>query len=153
MATLDSVNYAKEKAGSKVAPGEQNGRVKGNYDSYSLGGSVIANNDEIESIKIPEGAIIVDAWLKSPSMGATGIFNLGLRAFEDADEASVAEDADGLVQAADAGGQAVMKRADLTSALIGKKVGKGGARVFVQCSEVTVATSGKVEWFVDYLLP
>src|SRR5690606_38007182 len=96
MATLNSINYAKIQNNQKVGPGEQNARVKAVYDSYALS-AVINNNDEIDSLNLPEGAIISKAWIKSPSMGATGIFQMGLRAHEDPSETAVAEDPDGLV--------------------------------------------------------
>lgn len=152
MATLNSYNAAKLSNKSKIAPGEFNGRLKGIFDKLVMT-AVLANNDEVDSLTIPEGALIVEAWVKSPSLGVTGIVNLGLRAFEDIDGNTIPEDSDGLVQAADAGGQAVMKRADLNSALIGKKVGKGGAQVFLHCSEVSVESDETIEWFVGYLLP
>lgn len=147
----DSVLQALIVAGTKVPPGHLNGRKKGIHDYYDLS-AAIANNAEIDSLYIPEGAIILDAWIKSPTMGATGIFQLGCRAFEDSAEASVAEDPDGLVALADAGGQAVFQRA-ATEALIGTKVGKGGAQLFLKCIEITVATSGRVQWHVEFLLP
>lgn len=152
MALLNSVNYAKTQNNQKVSPGEDNARSKGIYDSYTLPGVVLANNDEINSLFIPEGAIITEAWIKSPSLGTTGIINLGLRAFDDIDENSIAEDPNGLVDAADAGGQAVMKRIS-TEALLGKKIGKGGAQVFVTCSEVSTNDDVKMEWHVGFLLP
>lgn len=152
MATLNSVNYAKTQNNQKVSPGEDNARAKGIYDSYTLPGVVLAANDEINSLFIPEGAIITEAWIKSPSLGTTGIVSMGLRAFSDIDESAIAEDPNGLVNQADAGGQAVMKRIS-TEALLGKKIGKGGAQVFLFCDEVSTETDIKIEWHVGFLLP
>lgn len=150
----NSVNKSLIVAGSKVGPGEFNGREKAILDSYDLDvlGIAVANNLEVDSLVLPEGAIIVDAWVKSPSMGATGIFQLGLRSHLDKAGATVAEDSDGLVASADAGGQAVFQRNGV-EALIGQKIGKGGAELFLKCIEVSVAITGIVKWKVAYLLP
>ena len=152
MATLNSVNYAKTQNNQKIDPAEMNGRMKGMHDSYTLPGVVLAANDEVNSSFIPEGAIITNAWIKSPSLGTTGILQMGLRAHVDEDGAAVAEDPDGLVASADAGGQAVFQN-NGTEDLIGSKIGKGGAQVFLKCTEVSTLTAVKFEWHVEYLLP
>lgn len=152
MATLNAVNYAKTQDNAKVEPGEDNSHKRGMYDSYTLQGAVLAANDEINSLKLPEGALITGAWIKSPSLGTTGIVSLGLRAHTDYDGNSVSEDANGLVDQADAGGQAVKKDGS-TEALIGSKIGKGGAQAFIFCDEVSTNDDVKIEWHIEYLIP
>lgn len=146
---MDSKNLAIISAGKKVSPGQEDGRVKGLYDSFTLT-EVLALNAEIDSLYIPEGALITNAWIKSPSLGSTGTVQMGLRAHENSDAGDVPEDSDGLVASADAGGQAVFQR-NAGEALIGKTIGKGGAQVFLTCTEASTATSGTIEWVVEYL--
>ena len=153
MANLDSINYAKinSSPAEKINPGEFNGRVKCIHDSYELDGSnVLALNDIIKSVKIPEGALILEAFLYvHQTLGATGIVQLGHDAGEDIDGNALVADPDALVAQADAGGQAVFQKS-ANEALIGKKIGKGGLELQVKCTEVSVVTSGKISWGVYY---
>lgn len=146
---MDSVNRAVISSGKKVLPGQEDGRVKGLYDKFTLT-EVLALSAEIDSLDIPEGATITNAWIKSANLGSTGIVSMGLRAHEDIDGNPISEDADGLVASADAGGAAVFQR-NAGEALIGKTIGKGGAQVFLTCTEASTNTSGDIEWVVEYL--
>jgi len=133
----------------KINPGKQNSRIKIIHDTYS---GPIGNGDTIVlGDKIPEGALIKGAKLKSSNGGATGILDLGCQAFSDLDGNAVAADQNGLVDQADAGGQKVMKRDGADSDLLGKVVGQGGAQIEATCTEA-YAVDGDIEIFVEYSL-
>lgn len=88
--------------GKKAMPGEMNGHTKNHIEEYTFLQNVIAVGDYVHLGKIPKGAKILSVLLLCPSLGATGIFDLGFAATETA-----VEDADALVASADAGGQQV----------------------------------------------
>lgn len=135
----------------KTSPGQFNCKYKVLKMKRTLS-TIIALNDEIDGLTLPEGALVLDAYIRiSATAGTTGIFDLGLRAGNVQDESlegglalevAFVEDANALVQAADAGGQAVLKRAAAAS-VIGEslgKVGKGGLQVYATCTEATQDT-------------
>lgn len=169
MASFNDVNLGKSAdlyPPQKTDPTEVNSRIKSIRLKYNMN-AVIAVNDEILGSLIPENALIHDALVKiSGSTGAGGIFDFGLKAGsvidsdssnEDSLEA-FAEDQDALILAADAGGQAVFKRAGLGSLFLNgmnKRVGKGGLQPFLKCTEATtttVATPREIEAIVYYSL-
>lgn len=137
-------NFPKE----RILPGEYNTKIKVLKMKRTLD-TIIALNDEINGPSLPEGALVLDAYIRiSGTAGATGIFTLGHRAGKVIDPSlegesaltkDVVEDPDAFVQDADAGGQAVLKRAAAAS-ILGEslgKVGRGGLQVFAKCTEVT----------------
>lgn len=149
MASFNDINLAKSVdtyPPQKTDPTEVNARMKQVTIKYLIN-SNLAVNDEILGSLIPENAKILDAVVRiSASTGGGGIFNFGLKAGQiiDADSSNedkleaYAEDEDALVQASDAGGQAVFKRAQLGSIFLNgmnKRVGKGGLQPFVKCTE------------------
>lgn len=160
MASFNDINLGKSAdlyPPQKTDPTEVNARMKHITVKYLLD-SNLAVNDEILGSKIPENAKILDAVFRvSASTGAGGIFNFGLKAGQiiDADSSNedkleaYAEDEDALVQAADAGGQAVFKRAQLGSIFLNgmnKRVGKGGLQPFIKVTEApTTANVTPVE--------
>ena len=93
MATFNMDNYAAiTDSEVKVGPSKQNARVKCIIDEYTLGAE-LAINDELLLNKIPESAILVDAYVWIPaSLGTTGIVSMGLKAYTDLDGNTVAED-------------------------------------------------------------
>lgn len=116
----------------KSPPGEINAITKMVHlilDSAVEGagaGSPLLNGDTVTGENIPEGALIYDALVVSPTGGATGIVDFGHLAGLDKDGVAIAADPNGFIQQADAGGQAVRKSADNASASMELKVGKGG---------------------------
>ena len=116
----------------KSQPGEINARLKMVhliFDSVVEGagaGNPLLNGDTFEGEKIPEGALIYDAIVVSPTGGVTGILDFGHKAGVDKDGAVIAADPNGFVLQADAGGQAVRKKAEAASASMDIRVGKGG---------------------------
>jgi len=144
----------------KIQAGFQDGRTKKVFDSLTIagGGTPLALNDELNmGEKLPEGAIIVDAYVKiSDTTGATGQLSMGLRAHDNLAEASVAEDDNSLVEIADSGGQSALKRSDNTNVALGTQIGKGGADIFLKEVEGQASIPGgglTVLAMVEYLLP
>jgi len=108
MATVYGVNNTKKYITvpmDKVQAKDDGGKVRVAYDSYVFPAAAFASGDVINLMKLPKGAKVVDAVVKSPSLGTTGIFNLGYLA----NGVDVA-DTDAFVLQADAGGQAVFKK-------------------------------------------
>lgn len=133
----------------KINPGQYNSVNKTIFDEYT---GPIANGDTILfGAVIPEGALIKSAKLLSTNGGATGILDLGAQAFVDIDGNDVAASQNGLVNQADAGGQAVNKRDDANSSLIGQTVGKGGAQIVATCTEA-FAVDSTIKILVDFTL-
>lgn len=104
--------------------------------------SELAVNDIIEGPKLPRNCIILDAKVKCPNMGATGIFSFG-----------TLNDLDGLVPLADAGGQKVNERDGADSDLIGTYIGDSVEQLGIECLEVTAAGTGlKLQAFITVIV-
>lgn len=102
MADFNSKNAALAADGKKAMPGEMNGHTKNHIDEITFTQNVIAIGDYLHFGKLPKGAKILSVLVLCPSLGATGIFDLGFAATDTA-----VEDADALVASVDAGGQQV----------------------------------------------
>jgi len=125
--------------GSKIPAGEVGGEVKVAYDEYTLLAEMALNDIIDLALSIPVGARIVDAAIVSPSMGATGIFQLGTAAVPAA-----------LVAAADAGGQAVV--ASGAGVDVGLKLA-ATTNYQLKCTEATAAGLGlTVKAWVAYVM-
>ena len=150
MDNLESISVNEE----KIGPGKQNARVKCVMDEFTLTAE-LGVGDEFLMSKIPETALILDAYIKIPvSLGTQGKLDMGLKAHVDLAGVSVSEDLDSLVFDADAGGQAVLQRASLTSVALLSQIGLGGAQPFLRASEISDAGIGdKIQAMVIYLLP
>lgn len=136
----------------KVGPGKQNAHVRALTDEFIFTAEMAAN-DEYLMNNIPEGAIIVDAYIKLPNVGATGIVEMGLKAHVLLDGSAEVEDSNSLVIAADGGGQDALKRSDLTSVALGKQIGKGGAQAFIKVTELSTAAIGvKMVAVIKYMM-
>lgn len=136
----------------KSDPNNINAKVKCLYDEFTLTAE-LAVNDELLMHNLPEGARIIDAYIHSDQLGTTGILDLGLKAYTNKDGSSVSEDSDALVASADAGGQAVLGKMAAGAAGASAEIGKGGAQVFLTCTEASDAGIGdKVRAAVFYLL-
>lgn len=147
MATLNGKNYKKvyvDKPSQKADKGEYNGHVKTLYDEITLAGD-LGLGDEILLGKLPVGARVLSAVVKSPSLGSTGILDLGYKA-----NGVDVEDQDGFVAAADAGGQAV--QANGTGVAIGKKF-DAETTVFAKVTEASDLGNGlTVQAWVHYIV-
>ena len=99
-------------------------------------------------------AKITDVSAFSPMFTELLSLDMGLKAHVDLAGVSVSEDLDSLVFDADAGGQAVLQRASLTSVALLSQIGLGGAQPFLRASEISDAGIGdKIQAMVIYLLP
>lgn len=120
--------------------GEYNGHVKVFYDELVHNAAVISASDTIKlNGKLPKGARVLDAVVKSPSLGTTGIFDLGHAAGKTPSGATITADPNAFVESADAGGQAVLARGN--GAGIGKLF-EGDLDIMLTFTEATTAASG-----------
>lgn len=149
MATVYGVNNTKKfisVPSEKVPAKEESGKIRVAYDSFVFTANIFAATDFINLMVLPKGAKIVDAIVKAPSLGTTGIFDLGWLA-----NGVDAADADGLVSAADAGGQAVAKHISTEAGLF-LELG-AETQIVLDCTEATDAAIGKkIEVAVFYVL-
>ena len=158
MAILNGKNSTKSVAFpiEKADPSEVDSRVKCIHEKYDMAdlGAILANGDEILGPKLPEGAKIVDATLKiDRSLGGTGLLDFGLKEYTNKAKVVVPEDQNALVNQANGAGQAVLKRADVTSLVgIGQDIGLGGAQIFVKVTAPSTVTDAVIEMFVFYML-
>ena len=152
MATFEGKNYTKinGEPSVKVPEGQVTGQVKIIYDEIDFGANVYAIADVIKlGALLPEGARVIDATVKCPSLGTTGIFNVGWEASANGVEAL---DTDGLIVGADAGGQAVLAKCTASSAGVGKQFAAPVQLVAV-FTEATDAASGlKLQLWVEYVM-
>ena len=136
----------------KVGPGKQNAIVRSIIDTFTFTAELAAN-DEFLMNDIPEGAVLIDAYVKIPNVGATGIVDLGLKAHVLLDGSAVVEDSNSLVLAADGGGQDALKRSDLNSSVLGNQIGLGGVQPFLKVTELSTAAIGKkVIVVINYMI-
>lgn len=149
MATFNADNYAASrvtKPSTKYSTGEQGGKIRTLVDRKTLvdaaGTAGLDSGDEITMGYLEDGSKVLDAYVRiNKSLGATGIFDLGHRAYTDGDGNTVSEDQDAFVKSADGGGQAAVQRAgaDNANAGLGKRfsIQNGGqVQVFAKCTEV-----------------
>lgn len=133
MANFNGENYQGAfvtKPHEKVPKGENTGKRRTLIERFTLS-SALGAGDRILGLKIPASSMVLDAKIKiSKSLGATGIFDLGYLA-----NGEDAEDVDAFVKSADAGGQAVLKRADVSSVGIFKRFSKETQMVAI-CTEI-----------------
>lgn len=135
----DKFKVQSEDFAQKIPAYDYYGKVRAIPFEYNLS-AALTDGDQIVGVELPVNAKIIDAYLKSPSMGATGIFSLGIK---DEDGSNI----DGLIESADAGGQAVLERAGANSDLIGTLLTKK-SNLLLEVLETTIATSGKIEGMV-----
>jgi len=132
--STDAADFAK-----KTPSYENYGKLRIMKIEFTLA-AVLALGDKIYGLKLPKNALIVDAIIKLPSLGATGIVSMGL-------SKDGAEDSDSLIPVADAGGQDVLERADKDSNDIGY-ITEGNDYLMIECTEASVNAAGKIEGFV-----
>ena len=152
MATLKAANKTKiDTIGSdKAHQGDQGGKVKHVYDSYTLPGVVLASADIIELFKLPENARVLEVIASGPSLGTTGIIDIGWAAGADSVEAA---DANGFISALDLGGAAAIKKMTDAQSNAGY-LKKFEEPVVIQavCTEVSTATAVKLSFSIHYVI-
>ena len=104
----------------KIPAGEQSGRLRVAYDSYTTAGAI--GSDVIHLMKIPKGARILDIRVKHGAHGNSGTFDIGWLASDDAVES---EDLDGFFNELAVGsvGSNGMEISTVNAAGINKKFG------------------------------
>lgn len=117
MADVNGANAALVAAGKKVGIGEYNGHVKMMFETVVFDAAVKAIGEKfVIGAPLPKGARVLDVTVKCPSLGTTGIFDIGYQA-NGVDSA----DPDAFIVGADAGGQAVVQRPGISAAGLHKK--------------------------------
>lgn len=146
------VNYTNATASPVVkSKGEFYTKVRVVADKYVSAASVPAVTQEILFPLIPEGAKIIDAYLKtSATSGATGSLQMGLKSYVNEAGTTVAEDNDSLIPATVTTGGAVLARAAAASVGLGVKVGKGGAQPFIYAGATFANAGVTIEAVVEY---
>ena len=151
MADFNSKNYQAQYVNNpseKVRQGEVVGEKRNLSDSFEIPVGGLAASDKILSLFIPEGAKVLDAKIKMPNLGATGIVDLG-------HEGNSVEPADqnAFVDQADAGGQAVLERADQDSADIYARYSED-TQVSLTVTEIIPAgaAGGVIAWDIEYVI-
>jgi len=145
MAEVYSIQYAEafnDVPSSKNEPGLSRGRVYNHHAKFSLS-AVLAVNDEILMFKLPKGSRVKEAIFSSPTMGLTGIFDVGIKS-----NGTEAEDQNYFINQADAGGQAVLAKSAAGAAFIGQKLSEE-TTVFIKVTEITVNAAGDL--YLDIL--
>lgn len=138
MAQLLAKNATKIAAHGVADKGEYNGHVKMFFDEINFPAAVFAISDTVKiNGRLPAGARVVDAWVKSASLGTTGIFTLGHGA---SDDGSIVADPDAFLTAIDAGGQVVLTRPTAAAVGLGKKFDKE-VDVLLTATEATDAAA------------
>lgn len=149
MATLFGANYTKEFVNvpsEKILAKEKSGKIRMAYDSYTFVADAVSGAT-IKLMKLPAGAKLVDATVKVPSLGTTGIFTLGF----EANGVDLA-DLDSIVPSIDAGGQAVLAKPTLASNAIFKEFSVETQVVLAQTEDTTAANGLKIEVAVFYTM-
>lgn len=149
MATLLGVNYTKQfdnVPSEKIPAGEQFGDVHVAYDKYTME-AALADGDIIKMMKLPAGAKVIDAIIKTDkSLGATGILDFGWAA-----NGVDAADQNGLINQADGGGQALATHATPGAPGL-MKTFSVETQLQAQCTELSVATDAVIEVIVMYVI-
>lgn len=152
MAASKAVNAALIAANKKANIGEINGHVKVMYDRIVGERAVYAISDTIDiGGKLPKGARILDAKVKSASLGTTGIMDFGYAASEEPTPLEVA-DPNAFVVGADAGGQAVLQGPLSTNTSVGKKLLSAVQPQIVFTEATTAATDVVIEAWIAYIV-
>lgn len=142
MATLNADNYAKIIAvpAEQIPTGDVSGKVRCAYDEITLSAELAVNDLINVCAPIPAYARIVDAVVIAPSLGATGILDLG-----------IASDQNYFVDQADAGGQAVKKSMASEAGLMVQSANI--LQPQLKCTEVSAAGTGKkIQVMIKYIL-
>jgi hypothetical protein len=127
--------------------GQAFGKVKMLYDEFTLTAEIDTPDTLFMCHKLPAGALVIDAAIIAPSLGTTGILQLGHSA-----NGVDANDVDAFVQTADAGGQAVIAKPAAGAAGIGKKF-TVETEIKISCTEITQAGIGDtVKCYILYVL-
>ena len=136
-------SLANDALGSKNPSYKNYGKERTIAIEYDLSQALVVG-DKIIGPKLPKNCFIKSAKFLSPTMGATGIFALGLRD-------SAAAETLLLIPSADAGGQAVNQLDGIASTDMGTYKENAG-NLMIEVLEITVAVAGKIQGFVTVIV-
>lgn len=137
---------------SRAGIGEQGGRVRVIYDSYTLTADLTGGTDSIAmGGKIPAGARILDVHIKCADLdGSGGTIDVGWEASSDAVEAA---DPDGFMTLVDVTSADVFKMSDDDAAPVGLyKKFTAAVQPAIAITGDTDATSGSIQMAIYYTL-
>ena len=135
----------------KVAAKDWHGKGRSVFDSFVQPAVVLAIGDKIFMGRLPAGAKIKKAILRTTDFGATGIVDVGYNYVDAALVASNVEN--GIFSAADINTKAdtfVMSDADAASSFMVELLGE--ADVVIKVTTATDATGGTLKLLVEYVL-
>ena len=143
MATLNADNYAKMIAvpQEQIPAGEVSGKVRISYDEITLSAELAVNDLINVCAPIPANARIVDAVVKSPSLGTTGILKLG-----------ISSDDDYFIASHDAGGAAACTRMANEAGMLAQD-SDDLLQPILKCTEASDAGTGeKIQVAIHWVL-
>lgn len=145
MSTLYGRNYDEVyNNNGKVDPGEYNGHKKVMFEDYTFAAEA-SSADIIKLGKLPKGARVLSATLKSPDLGGTGTIDVGT-----ADNGTESADQDGFIAAADASGQAVQQAG--SGAYIGQKFSEETVVQAYMNGATGSATGKTIKCWIEYIV-
>jgi hypothetical protein len=142
MATLSANNYGKMIAVpmEQIPAGHVSGKQRIAYDEITLAAELAVNDIINVCAPLPANALIIGAVVVSPSLGTTGILDLG-----------ISSDQNYFVDQADAGGAAVKKEMASEAGLL-----VASANILqpqLKCTEASTAGTGKkIQVLIKYVL-
>lgn len=143
MAAYDAVNYASiiAKPQEQVAVGEVSGKIRFLYDEFVITAELAVNDTINVCAPLPANARVVDAGLKIPACGATGIVDFGISG----------GDVDYFIAAADPGAAAVNAHMTSEAGYLVKSASE--IQPCIKCSELTASALGDTwQCYVAYVL-
>lgn len=151
MAEFNGNNYGKiysNVPSEAIGIGEFSGKVKMLFDSFTCEQNVYAINDIVKmGAKLPKGARVLEAVLVSPSLGTTGIMQLGF-----ANNGVDVADPDAFIASADAGGADVKALMPAGAAGLGKKF-EAETEIQIKFTEASDAANGlEIKAWLLYVL-
>ena len=132
----------------KIPAGEQSGRLRVAYDSYTTAGAI--GTDVIHLMKIPKGARILDVRVKHGAHSNSGTLDIGRLALDDAVEAL---DADGFFNelAVNAAGSNGMEISTVNPVGINKKF-DAEVQVTVQKGATNTSAAAEIALAIFYVI-
>lgn len=150
MADFNAKNYAliNSVPAKQAEIGEVVGKMKILFDEFDCAQNVYAIADKILiGAKLPKGARVIEAQICSPSLGTTGIMQLGFLA-----NGIDSEDLDAFIVSADAGGQAVKGQIPAGAAGLHKKF-SADTQAVINFTEASDAANGlKISVSIHYVM-
>lgn len=161
MAEYNMNNYQASRVDSpvtKIAPGDQGGKLKCAYDEVDLStlGAALGLNDTLNGPVLPPGARVHEVVLVGPSSGANGSLEVGHGIIYDS-KGNVLEaaDADAFVVAQDFTGAAALKKSSdnvATAGLLKKYSSEAELPLVINASVAWAAQVGIVKLAVYYTI-